>query len=94
MDSRQTIDDAPKTEDIFIDDELFSDADTKDIKNLVDMITMETDVNEMSFDHEPVHVTPNNPLAPDPILDFFGVLLPKIKGKIRQQKFFLKSIKK
>ena len=27
--SRQTIDDAPKTEDIFIDDELFSDSDKK-----------------------------------------------------------------
>ena len=81
MDSRQTIDDVPKTEDIFIDDELFSDADTKDIKNLVDMITMETDVNDISFDHEPVHVTPNNLLAPDPILDFSGVLLPKIRQK-------------
>ena len=38
-DSRQIIYDTPTTEDIFIDDELFSDADTKDTKNLVDIIT-------------------------------------------------------
>ena len=40
--SRQTIDNAPKTEDIFINDELFSSSDKKDIKTLVDVINTAT----------------------------------------------------
>ena len=79
-DSRQAIDDAPKTEYILIDDELFCDNDTKEIKNLVGIITMETDVNDILFDHEPVDVSPNIPWAPDPT-GVFDVLLPKNIGK-------------
>ena len=78
--SRQAIDDAPKTEDILIGDELCSDTDTKYIKNLVGIITMETDVNYILFDHEPVDVSPNIPSAPDPT-HFSDVLLPKNIGK-------------
>ena len=79
--SRQIIDDAPMTEDIFIDDELFSDTDTKDKKNLVDVITQETDVNDSLFDYVPIDTTPNVPPPPDPLLDFLDILLPKNKGK-------------
>ena len=35
-DRRQEIDDIVKTKDIFINDDLFSDTDTRDICNLVD----------------------------------------------------------
>ena len=62
-----------------MDDELFSDTDTKDIKNLVDMIKMETDVNNILFNLELVDLTPNVPLLPDPTLDFSDVLLTKNK---------------
>ena len=41
-----------KTKNIFIDHKLFSDSDAKDIKNLVDIITMETDVDDILFDYE------------------------------------------
>ena len=75
-----------ETENIFLGHKLFSDSDAKDIKNLVDIITMETDVNDILFDHEPVDVTPNVPSATDPTADFSHVLLSKNKGKIRQQK--------
>ena len=92
-DSRQAIDDAPETEDILIDDELFSDTDTKDIKNLVGIITMETDVNDILFDHEPVDVSPNIPSAPDPT-PFSDVLLPKNIGKNKTTKKFFKNFNK
>ena len=79
IDSRHTKNDAPKTDNIFMDDELFSDTDTKDIKNLVDMIKMETDVNNILFNLELVDLTQNVPLPPDPTLDFSDVLLTKNK---------------
>ena len=41
---------------------------------------METDVNDILFDHEPVDVSPNIPSAPDPT-HFSDVLLPKNIGK-------------
>ena len=92
-DSWQTIDYALKTEDIFTDDELFSDTDTKKIKNLVDIITTETDVNYILFDHEPLDVTPNFPWTTDPTLDFSHFLLPKNKGKNKAAEKIEKSIK-
>ena len=46
-DRRQVIDDIVKTKDIFINDDLFSDTDTRDICNLVDQIKSETDVNDV-----------------------------------------------
>lgn len=92
-DSRQTIDYALKTEDIFIEDELFSDTDTKNITNLVDIITTETDVNYILFDHEPLDVTPNVPSTTDPTLDFSHVLLPKNKGKNKAAEKIEQSIK-
>ena len=83
-----------KTKNIFIDHKLFSDSDAKDIKNLVDIITMETDVDDILFDYEPVDVTPNLPSATDPTIDFSHVLLSKNKGKNKAAKKILKSIKK
>ena len=80
-DSRPITDDSPTTEDIFIDDEVFIDTDTKDTKNLIDVITQETDVNDILFDHVPIDTTPNVPPPPDPSLDFLDILLPKNKGK-------------
>ena len=75
-----------ETENIFTGHKLFSDSDAKDIKNLVDIVTMETDVNDILFDHEPVDVTPNVPSATDPTAGFSHVLLSKNKGKITQRK--------
>ena len=72
-DSRQIIDDAPTMGDIFIDDELFSDTNTKDTKNLVDIITQEADVNYILFDHVPIDTTPNVSPPPDPSLNFSDV---------------------
>ena len=86
MDCRQAISDTLKTEDLFIEDEFFSDTDKKDIRNLVNVTTMGTDINHILFDHEPVDVTPNVPLAPDPTLDFSDVLLTKNKGKNKAAK--------
>ena len=73
---------------------MFSDADTKDIKNLVDVITTETDANDILFDHEPVDVTPNVSSAADPTLDFSDILLPKNKGRNKAAKNFLKTYQK
>ena len=47
LDRRQEIDDVVKTEDIFIDDGLFSDTDPKDISNLIDKI--KSDINVRIF---------------------------------------------
>ena len=64
-DSGQIIDDAPTTEDIFIDDELFSDTDTKDTKNIVGVIKQEIDVNDILFDHVAIDTMPNVPPPPN-----------------------------
>ena len=80
LDSRQITDGTP-TEDIFINGEFFSDTNTKDTKNLVDIITQETDVNNILFDHVPIYTTPNVAPASDPSLNFLHILLPKNKRK-------------
>ena len=90
-DSRQIIDDAPTTGDIFIDDELFSDTNTKDTKNLVDIITQEVDVNYILFDQVPIDTTPNVPPPPDLSLNFSDVF--KNKGKNTVAKKSAKSTK-
>ena len=93
-DSRPITDDSPTTEDIFIDDEVFIDTDTKDTKNLIDVITQETDVNDILFDHVPIDTTPNVPPLPDPLLNFLDILLPKNKGKNDVAKRISKKYKK
>ena len=65
---------------------MFSNTNTKDTKNLVDVITQETDVNNILFDHVPIDTTPNVPPASDPSLNFLHILLPKNKRKKNQQK--------
>ena len=44
---RQQIDDATKTEDIFIDDDLFSDNDQQNILDFVGKIRSEIDTNDI-----------------------------------------------
>ena len=53
------IDDAIKTEDIFINDDLFSDTDQQDILDFVDEIRSEIDVNDTLFEHEPIDAIPS-----------------------------------
>ena len=45
------------------------------------LITQETDVNNILFDHVPIDTTPKVPLPPDHLLNFLVVLLPKDKWK-------------
>ena len=85
-DRRQEMDDIVKTEDIFIDDHLFNDTDTKDICNLVDQIKSETDVNNILFEHEPFDTTPDILPSPEPLLDFSDILLKNNKGKNKTAK--------
>ena len=47
---------------------------------------MGTDINDILFDHQPVDVTPNVPLATGQTLDFSDVLSPKNKGKNKAAK--------
>ena len=58
------IGDTIKTEDIFINDDLFSDTDQQDILDFVDEIRSEIDVNDTLFEHEPIDTTPPAPLPP------------------------------
>ena len=53
------IDYAIKTEDIFINDDLFSDTDQQDILDFVDEIRSEIDVNDTLFEHEPIDAIPS-----------------------------------
>ena len=82
-DSRQEIDNVVKTEDIFIDDGIFSDTDPKDISNLIDEIKSDIDVNDILFEQQihPIDTASNVPLAPEPSLDFSDILLKKNKEK-------------
>ena len=91
---RQTIDDAPKTEDIFIDDELFSDSNKKVVKTLIDVINAEANVDDILFDCEPIDTTPNVQPVPEPTLNFSDILLPKNNAKTKATEKFLKSTKK
>ena len=45
------------------------------------LITQETDVNNILFDHVPIDTTPKVPPPPDHSLNFLDVLLPKDKWK-------------
>ena len=58
------IDGTIKTEDIFINDDLFSDTDQQDILDFVDEIRSEIDVNDTLFEHEPINTTSPAPLPP------------------------------
>ena len=74
-------DDASTMEDNFIADELFSDTNSKDTKNLVEVIKQETDVNDILFDRVPIDTTLDVPPLPDPSFDLSDILLPKNKEK-------------
>ena len=85
-DRRQKLDDAIKTEDIFIDDHLFSDTDPKDIFDLVDGMTSDIDVNDILFEHEPIDATPSVPAEPELRLDFSDIFLKDNKNKHKAAK--------
>ena len=85
-DRGQEIDNIIKTEDIFIDDGLFSDTDTKDICNLVDQIKSETDINYILFEYEQVDITPDILPSPEPLLNFSDIILKTNKGKTKTAK--------
>ena len=78
-DKRQEIDDIVKN--IFIDDDLFSDTDTKDICNLVDQKKSETDVNDVLLEHDPADTTSNILPSPELLLSFSDILLKTNNGK-------------
>ena len=83
---KQEVDDIAKIEDIFVDDYLFSDTDTKDVCNLVDQIKSETDANHILLEHGPVDTTPDILRSPEPLLNFSDILLKNNKGKNRTAK--------
>ena len=80
-DRRQEIDDVIKTEDTFIDDDIFSDMDPKDISNLIDEIKSGGDVNDILFEHVPINTASYVPLLPEPKVDFSNILLRNNKEK-------------
>ena len=53
-------------EDIFIDDDVFSDTITKDVSNLIDKIKSEIDVNDILFEQMSIDTASNVPSAPEP----------------------------
>ena len=68
------IDDAITTEDIFIDDDLFSDNDQQDILNFVNKIRSEIDTDDILFEHEPIDTTPSVQVEPELRFDFTDIL--------------------
>ena len=92
-DRRQEIDDIVKTKDIFINDDLFSDTDTRDTCNLVDQIKSEADVNDVLLEHEPVDTTPDIPPSAEPLLDFSDILLKSNKRKNKTAKKIIQKYK-
>ena len=71
---RQKIDDAITTEDIFIDNVLFSDNDQQDILDFVDEIRSEIDTDSILFEHKPLDATPSVQVEPKPRFDFTDIL--------------------
>ena len=78
---REEVDDLIKTEDIFINDNIFSDTDPKDISNLIDEIKSGIDVIDILFEHVPINTASNVPLLPEPKVDFSNILLRNNKEK-------------
>ena len=70
-----------KTEDIFIDDNIFSDTNPKDNSNLVDEITSDIDVNDILFEYVPIDTAYNIPPTPEPRFEFSNILLRNNKEK-------------
>ena len=87
LDRRQKIDDAITTENIFIDDDLFSDNDQQDILDFVDKIRSEIDTDNILFEHEPVDATPSLQVEPEPRFDLIDTLFKESnKNKRRTAK--------
>ena len=81
-DSRQIIDDALTTEDIFIDEDLFNDKDIEDDnKQIVDDILKDINHSEILMQYEPTTITTKAIKRKPESLNFKYVLLPKRKNK-------------
>ena len=81
------IDDAVTTEDIFIDNGLFSDNDQQDILDIFDKIRSEMDTDDILFEHEPIDATPSAQVEPEPRFDFTDILFKENnKNKRRKAK--------
>ena len=76
-DRREEID-VIKTEDIFFNDDIFSDTNPKNISNL--------NVNDISFKHVPIDTASNVPPALEPRLDFSNIFLRNNKVKYKAAK--------
>ena len=74
-DRRQEIEEVIKTEDIFIDDDIFSNNDPKDISNLIDEIKSGIDENDILFNYVPIDTASNVPPTNEPRLDFSNISL-------------------
>ena len=62
------------TEDMLIDDDLFSDNDQQDILDFVEKIRLEIDTDDILFEHEPIDATPSAQVEPKPRFDFTDIL--------------------
>lgn len=75
-------DDAPKTEDIFIDDDLFSDSEVKDKgKQYTDNILQQTNHGDMCITQPIVEPMKPEP-ASTPLPTFNHILLPQSKKSL------------
>ena len=83
-DKRQKIDDGITTEDIFIDDDLFSDNDLQDILDFVNKIGSEIDREDILLEHEPIDAAPNVQVEPEPRFDFTNILFKENKKNKRR----------
>ena len=83
-DRRQKIDDGITTEDIFIDDDLFSDNDLQDILDFVNKIGSEIDREDILLEHEPIDAAPNVQVEPEPRFDFTNILFKENKKNKRR----------
>ena len=74
LDRRQKIYDALTTEDIFIDNDLFSKNDQQDILGFVDEIRLEIDTDNILFEHKPIDTTHSFQVELEPTFDLADVL--------------------
>ena len=86
-DSRQTIDDGIKTEDIFIDDDYRLMMMMHKRQKICDYMLDEVGQNDILFKRELVDNTPNYSFPLEPLQTFSDILLPKARTKLAKKKF-------
>ena len=85
-DSRQTIDDGIKTEDIFIDDDYRLMMMMHKRQKVCDYMLHEVGQNDILFKRELVDNTPNYPFPLEPLQTFSDIWLPKARTKLAKKK--------